>query len=103
MSRGLGMCIRDRIITDDLSMKALTGSLRGRAEAALAAGCDVVLHCNGDMVEMQAVARGVRPLAGKARRRAEAALARIARIPEPFDVEEGHARLDAAFEGRFAA
>ena len=55
------------------------------------------------MAEMKAVARGVRLLTGKSRRRADAALARIARIPEPFDVEEGRARLDAAFEGRFAA
>ena len=91
------------LMTDDLSMKALSGDFTSRAKAALAAGCDVVLHCNGDMAQMKAVARGSRPLAGKARRRADAALARIARSPEPFDAAEGRARLDAAFEGRFAA
>jgi beta-N-acetylhexosaminidase len=91
------------LMTDDLSMKALSGDFTARTKAALAAGCDIVLHCNGDMAEMQGVARGVRLLTGKSRRRADAALARIARVPEPFDVEEGRARLDAAFEGRFAA
>lgn len=91
------------LMTDDLSMKALSGDFTARTKAALSAGCDLVLHCNGDMAEMAAVAKGVRLLTGKSRRRADAALARIARIPEPFDVEEGRARLDAAFEGRFAA
>jgi len=91
------------LMTDDLSMKALSGDFEQRARSALAAGCDMVLHCNGDMAEMKAVAKGTRPLIGRARRRADAALARIARAPEPFDVAEGRARLDAAFEGRFAA
>ena len=91
------------LMSDDLSMKALSGDFEQRTRAALAAGCDVVLHCNGDMAEMKAVAKGARPLTGKARRRADAALARIARSPEPFDAAEGRARLDAAFDGRFAA
>ena len=50
------------LMTDDLSMKALSGSFTDRARAALAAGCDVVLHCNGVMDEMQAVAAGAAPL-----------------------------------------
>jgi beta-N-acetylhexosaminidase len=91
------------VMGDDLSMNALSGTLRERAEAALAAGCDVVLHCNGDMAEMQAVAAGTRPLAGKAARRAAAALARLPKAPEPFDAAEGRARFDAAFGGRWAA
>jgi beta-N-acetylhexosaminidase len=52
---------------------------------------------------MKAVVAGARPLAGKAKARAAAALARLARAPEPFDAEEGRARFDAAFEGRWAA
>ena len=44
------------LLTDDLSMKALTGSYSERCERALAAGCDVILHCNGDMAEMTEVA-----------------------------------------------
>lgn len=89
------------LMTDDLSMKALKGGFKARARAARAAGCDVVLHCNGDMDEMQAVAEGCGKLKGHARRRADAAMARLARVPEPFDVEQGRARLSAAFEGRF--
>lgn len=44
------------IMTDDLSMKALTGDFATRTKKAIAAGCDIILHCNGDMDEMQAVA-----------------------------------------------
>lgn len=44
------------LMTDDLSMQALSGSLADRAKGALAAGCDLILHCNGDMDEMQQVA-----------------------------------------------
>jgi beta-N-acetylhexosaminidase len=50
------------LLTDDLSMKALYGDLSDLAQGSLAAGCDLVLHCNGDLAEMQAVAAGVRPL-----------------------------------------
>lgn len=90
------------LMSDDLSMQALRGDLRERARASLAAGCDVVLHCNGDMAEMEAVIAGARPLAGLAARRARAALGRIARTPEPFDAAEGRARFDAAFGGQWA-
>jgi len=83
------------LMSDDLSMRALQGSYRERAEVALKAGCDVVLHCNGDMAQMQAVAEGSRPLRGRARRRAESALARIRHEPEPFDVAEARSRLSA--------
>lgn len=90
------------LMTDDLSMRALSGGYRERAETARAAGCDIVLHCNGDMAEMQAVAGGAGPLEGRAAERASAALARR-QPPEPFDVPEGRARLAAAFAGRLAA
>ena len=91
------------VMSDDLSMKALSGDFATRARASRAAGCDVVLHCNGDMAEMAAVIEGAGTLAGHAARRARAALARLAKAPEPFDVAEGRARFDAAFDGRFAA
>jgi beta-N-acetylhexosaminidase len=84
------------LMSDDLSMHALTGPFRARAEAVVAAGCDLVLHCNGVMEEMCAVAEGAPELRGRARRRAEAALARIRHRPEPFDVTEARSRLDAA-------
>ncbi len=84
------------LMTDDLSMKALSGDFTERARAALAAGCDVVLHCNGDMTEMQAVVAGTRPLRGKSLRRAEAAMARLAQRPEPLDHAAALARFEAA-------
>jgi beta-N-acetylhexosaminidase len=91
------------LMSDDMSMKALSGDLTGLSRAALAAGCDVVLHCNGDMEEMRAVVAGSTPLAGQAEARATAALARIAAAPEPFDAAEARARFDAAFAGARAA
>ncbi len=84
------------VMTDDLSMKALSGSFREKTEAAFAAGCDMALHCNGDMEEMTAVAEATPVLEGEALRRAEAALARIRHEPEPLDPVEARARLDAA-------
>ena len=63
------------LMSDDLSMKALTGSYESRAEQTLAAGCDLVLHCNGHMDEMLAVAKTSIPLASDALRRAEAVAA----------------------------
>ena len=91
------------LMSDDLSMKALSGDFAERARASLAAGCDVVLHCNGDMDEMQGVVAGTRALAGRAGQRARAALGRIARTPEPLDLEEARARFDAAFDGQWAS
>jgi beta-N-acetylhexosaminidase len=87
------------VMSDDLSMKALSGDFTQRARASLSAGCDVVLHCNGDMAEMKAVVAGTRSLRGRAAQRAGAALARVARVPEPFDAEEGRARFEAALAG----
>ena len=84
------------VMSDDLSMKALQGSFRERAEASFAAGCDMALHCNGDMDEMAAVAEGAPALDGEAFRRAEAALGRIRHAPEPLDPVDARARLDAA-------
>jgi beta-N-acetylhexosaminidase len=63
------------LMTDDLSMHALVGPFGRRAERALAAGCDVVLHCNGDAAEMAAVVGAVPRLEGAALGRAERALA----------------------------
>jgi beta-N-acetylhexosaminidase len=84
------------VMSDDLSMKALSGDFQARAEAAIAAGCDVVLHCNGDMAEMKPVVEGAGALRGRAKRRAEAALGRLPRAVEPLDVEAARARFAAA-------
>lgn len=85
------------VMSDDLSMKALAGPLEARAAQSLAAGCDVVLHCNGDMAEMRAVIGGTGELAGRAAERARAALSRIPGAPEPFDAIEAAIRFEAAF------
>jgi beta-N-acetylhexosaminidase len=63
------------LMSDDISMGALSGSVGERSRSAIAAGCDVVLHCNGEMPEMLAVAAEAPGLAGEAARRAAAALA----------------------------
>lgn len=63
------------LMTDDLSMKALTGPFGLRAERAIAAGCDMLLHCNGEEAEAAAVAEAAPQLAGLAAERALRALA----------------------------
>ena len=63
------------LMSDDISMGALSGSIGERSRAAIAAGCDVVLHCNGRLDEMKAVAAEAPSLAGQAAQRAAAALA----------------------------
>lgn len=63
------------LFTDDLSMRALGGGIGQRAAAALAAGCDVALHCNGRRADMQSVAAFCSPLSKKAQSRWRRALA----------------------------
>jgi beta-N-acetylhexosaminidase len=88
--RVISRIIRDQLgfqgllMTDDLSMQALQGTLAERAAAALAAGCDLALHCSGVMEEMQAVAAVAGPLKGKSLRRARLAL-KCKRKPASFD------------------
>lgn len=99
--------IRERIgfdgalMTDDISMHALSGGFRERAERAIRAGCDLVLHCNGDIDEVVEVAAGTPQLEGGPLRRTEAALA--ARQP-PQEVDRGslEARFDALLAGAAA-
>lgn len=72
------------IMTDDLNMQALSGTLAERARDALAAGCDLILQCNGQEADMAEVAAAVPELGGKAAARAAAALAGR-RAPESAD------------------
>jgi beta-N-acetylhexosaminidase len=74
------------LMSDDVSMKALSGSFADRAAAILGAGVDLVLHCNGAMDEMRAVASRVTELEGRSSERAARALA--ARRPPADDDEE---------------
>ncbi|MEM8686016.1 MAG: beta-N-acetylhexosaminidase [Pseudomonadota bacterium] len=81
------------LMTDDLSMKALAGDFADRARLSLEAGCDVVLHCNGEMAEMRQVAGAVPALAGEAQRRAERAMACLS-APKGYDRAVALAGLD---------
>jgi beta-N-acetylhexosaminidase len=75
------------LLSDDLSMKALSGPMRRRAEAVIAAGSDLALHCNGDLDEMRAAAAGVPALDGRAKERFAAACSCAARR-EAYDKDE---------------
>ena len=77
---------RGLLMSDDVSMKALSGTIAERSRAAFAGGCDVVLHCNGNLDEMTAVAAEAPKLAGEAAARAKDALAQR-KAPEEFDVD----------------
>ncbi len=81
------------LITDDLSMTALSGDFVRRTRDCLRAGCDMVLHCNGKMPEMSAVASACPALEGAALDRAERALALLGPKPEPLDEGAIVARL----------
>jgi beta-N-acetylhexosaminidase len=80
------------LLSDDLSMKALSGSLGQRAAECLEAGCDIALHCNGDMAEMADIAARAPALAGDSARRCAAALDRR-RMPGSFDAAAAESRL----------
>ncbi|HVI90291.1 MAG TPA: beta-N-acetylhexosaminidase [Dongiaceae bacterium] len=83
------------LLTDDLSMKALKGSFTERAAGSLAAGCDVVLHCNGDMAEMRQVAAGLSPLSAVAKARYERGQARLRAVAgSAIDPAETRAELE---------
>ncbi|MEO0498640.1 MAG: glycoside hydrolase family 3 N-terminal domain-containing protein, partial [Pseudomonadota bacterium] len=79
------------LMTDDLSMHALSGDFASRTQDAFAAGCDVVLHCNSDMGEMGAIADALHDLAGDAAHRAAAALQVL---PDPDDEDEAALRAE---------
>lgn len=82
------------LMTDDLTMRALKGSLAERTKASIAAGCDMILHCTRNMEEMREIAEAAPLLSGKALERAQRALAALSR-PKPFDVAVTQARVDA--------
>ncbi len=87
------------LMSDDISMGALSGSLAERSFAALTAGCDLILHCNGSMEEMRAVAGAVPVLAGLPGRRAAAALAARRSPARAVDIAEMRRAFAALLDG----
>ncbi|WP_375783182.1 beta-N-acetylhexosaminidase [Bradyrhizobium sp. Pha-3] len=85
------------LMSDDVSMNALAGSIAERTRAIVNAGCDMVLHCNGNIDEMREVARETPELTGKALERAKATLA-ARKQPEPLDRQAARAELDALLD-----
>lgn len=80
------------LLSDDLSMAALGGRIEARASGALKAGCDLVLHCNGILGEMEEIAAAVGPMSAEACRRVAAGKARR-EAPRAFDRFSAERRL----------
>ncbi|MGH6734619.1 MAG: beta-N-acetylhexosaminidase [Methyloceanibacter sp.] len=104
----MGKVIRDSIgltglvMSDDIGMQALGGPYAERTSAVIAAGCDVVLHCSGRLLEMIEVAGAAPPLDGLAGERFAHARAAF-REPQPFDKEEALALVTEAAATRVAS
>jgi beta-N-acetylhexosaminidase len=86
------------LMTDDITMKALKGTLTERVKNSIAAGCDMILHCMRNMDEMREIAEATPMLSGKALERAERAMSAL-RAPRPFDVAAAQTRVDGALNG----
>jgi beta-N-acetylhexosaminidase len=100
-SKVIGDIIRGRIgfdgllTSDDLGMHALTGGFDERARGVLAAGCDLALHCSGDMAEMVQLASGVGEMTPQAHERLDRAMATVAGKGEGVSYAELAAKRDA--------
>lgn len=90
------------LMSDDVSMGALSGPIAERVRQSLAAGCDLVLHCNGKLAEMQEVAASCPELDGAALQRTARALA-SRRAPEAIDLEAARAEFAQLVSGRAGA
>jgi len=88
------------LMTDDIGMEALSGSIAERTRASIAAGCDVVLHCNGTLEDRRAAADAAGRMTPAAQSRAKRALS-ARKAPAPFDVEAAEAELERLQGGRY--
>jgi beta-N-acetylhexosaminidase len=86
------------IMTDDISMKALSGDLNTLSKAALKAGCDVILHCNGTLAERRQVAEASGEMTEIAQTRALRAL-EMRKTPDSIDISAYDAELEALLAG----
>lgn len=77
--------LKGLLMSDDISMEALSGAVDVRTSAALGAGCDLVLHCNGDLSEMKQVVRVAGQMSPEAARRADIAV-QSRRTPPDVDI-----------------
>jgi beta-N-acetylhexosaminidase len=85
-------------MTDDISMEALSGDVASRSRAALDAGCDLVLHCNGDRADMQAVVDASGILSREGQSRANHAL--LARTtPDDIDISAASREFEGYLNG----
>lgn len=83
------------LVSDDISMGALDGSLGERTRRALAAGCDLVLHCTGVLAEMEEVAASAQPISAATAERLARGEALRRRSRQPFDRAAAEARFDS--------
>jgi len=90
------------LMSDDVSMGALAGPIGERVRQSLAAGCDLILHCNGEFTEMREVAANCSELGGAALQRTARALA-SRRPPETIDIEAARAEFTQLVSGRAGA
>lgn len=81
------------LMTDDLNMEALQGSVASRASRALQAGIDVILHCNGELAEMEEIAKIVPKLTGRSKARADRAIQLLKRPRAQVKITEVEQRL----------
>jgi len=86
------------LMTDDLSMGALPGSIAARARGAIAAGCELILHCNGKRAEMEDVLSEASTLNPEAIARGEAALSLRDHV-EPLDIAAAEAEFERLLQG----
>jgi beta-N-acetylhexosaminidase len=89
------------LMTDDISMQALSGTVPDRGAASMQAGCDVILHCNGDLPERIALMNRVGTMPDASQMRADAAIASRTH-PQDVDIAALTAKLAELEQGRSA-